>query len=142
MFGYNQRENHRDFITGIVSFNIPLYSGRKQRKKVEEKTITVNQLKEQYNNVQNNLLYRINNIFEEIDQDNNLLNLYKTGVIPQTYESLNSAVSGYEVNKVDFLTLINNQITLFNYEIEYYRILADHEIQVAKLEYLAGRELF
>ena len=67
-----------------------------------------------------------------------LMGLYKDGIIPQSQISLESAISGYQVGDVDFLTLLNNLITLFNFEIEYYKQLAEHEISVAMLEQISG----
>jgi hypothetical protein len=43
---------------------------------------------------------------------------------------------------VDFITLVNNQITLYNYEIDYYRALTAYEKKVAELEAVVGRRLF
>ena len=48
------------------------------------------------------------------------MELYKTGIIPQAEQSLESATIGYRVNKVDFLTLLDSRMTLFNYEREFY----------------------
>ena len=70
------------------------------------------------------------------------IELFKTGLIPQSTLSFESAMSGYRVNKIDFLTLINNQIGLYNYKIEYYRAIADHENSLARLEETVGKRLF
>jgi hypothetical protein len=43
---------------------------------------------------------------------------------------------------VDFITLVNNQITLYNYETDYYRALTNHEKKVAELEAAVGKRLF
>ena len=64
--------------------------------------------------------------------------LFKDGIIPQATAALDSAVAGYQVNKVDFLTLLNNQITLFKYEIEYFKTLTKHETKLAEMEEVVG----
>jgi outer membrane protein TolC len=48
---------------------------------------------------------------------------------------------GYQTDKVDFLTLINNQITLFNYELDFYRVTSDYNKDLASLEYVTGNQL-
>ncbi len=55
--------------------------------------------------------------------------------------SLESAVSAYQVGKVDFLTLLDNLVTLFNFEIEYQRQLAEYNKALARLEEITGVEL-
>jgi len=70
-----------------------------------------------------------------------LLAMYEQGVIPQAAASLESALAGYEVGKVDFLTVINNLTTLLNFETEYYKELSNHEKALARLEELVGVKL-
>ena len=70
-----------------------------------------------------------------------LLALFQSGIIPQSSIALESALSGYEVGNVDFLTLLNNAITLLNYEMQYYQELTKHEQALAALEPLVGVEL-
>jgi len=45
------------------------------------------------------------------------------------------------LNKVDFLTLLDNRLTLFNYERDYYESLAEYQMRFAQLEALVGKEL-
>ena len=40
------------------------------------------------------------------------LELYKTGIIPQASIQVKSALSAYTVNKIDFMTLLDSQMTL------------------------------
>jgi outer membrane protein TolC len=68
--------------------------------------------------------------------------LYRTGIIPQAGLQINSAMSAYRVNKVDFLTLLDSQITLYKYEIEYHQALTEYEKSVANLEAAVGKRLF
>ena len=67
-----------------------------------------------------------------------LLALYQSGVIPQASLSLESALAGYEVGSVDFLTLTNNFMSLLTYEMQYYEELAKHEQAIARLESIGG----
>jgi outer membrane protein TolC len=51
---------------------------------------------------------------------------------------MESAIAGYQVGKVDFLTLLDNLVTLLNYELSYYEQLSNEEKAVAGLEPLVG----
>ncbi len=70
-----------------------------------------------------------------------LVELYQTGIIPQSTLSLESAISGYQVGNIDFLTLLNNLITLFNFELEYYQQLTEYQKALARIEEIAAIEL-
>jgi outer membrane protein TolC len=71
-----------------------------------------------------------------------LISLIKTGIIPQAKQSLESALAAYSVDKIDFLTLIDNQVTLLKWEIKYHRQLTDYEQNLSALEHVVGQPLF
>jgi len=148
---YGQRDSLRtkgvneglaDMISARVTINLPVWRKRKLDKRVEETLANKRMAEEQYNSLKNEIYFNLKNIIAEIKKGESLLELYKTGIIPQASQSLESAMAGYQVNKIDFLTLLDNQITLFNYEIEYYKVLSDYEKQLAKLETVVGKRLF
>lgn len=141
---YTQREvlqngmGGADFLSGLFSVNVPLYFWKKQRKKVEETRYALDMVQHGYQNVRNQINSELEKFLTAVEKDKRLLDLYKTGIIPQASQSLNSAISGYQTDKVDFLTMLNNQVTLFNYELDYYRILSDYNTGIANLEVLTG----
>jgi outer membrane protein TolC len=144
---YGQRDNsdtddRSDFISASVTVNIPLWHKTKESRKVTEKRADQRRAEEQYLSMRNSIYFRLKELLSEIDMNSQEAELFKTGFIPQSTLSFESAMSGYMVNKVDFLTLINNQISLYNYKIEYYRAIADRENSLAELEEAVGRRLF
>ncbi|MBN2091714.1 TolC family protein, partial [candidate division KSB1 bacterium] len=145
---YTQRDDLQsgmkmyDFFSAEISMNLPLYFYKKQSKNVEEKELMVASIEHKYTSVKNEVLFQIEDTFKELEKDEKLLDLFKTGIIPQASQSLNSAMTGYQVDKVDFLTLLNNQMTLLNYEMEYYRVLSDYQKSLAKLEFAVGKQLY
>jgi outer membrane protein TolC len=62
-------------------------------------------------------------------------------IIPQGRAALESAISAYQVDRADFLTLLESQATLYSYETTYYSALADFAKSVAELERLVGAEV-
>jgi outer membrane protein TolC len=49
-------------------------------------------------------------------------------------------LSGYKVSRVDFLNLVRAQITLFNYEIQYWKALTEANQALAQLAASVGEE--
>ncbi len=92
----------------------------------------------QFENTLTLLFFRIKDRYLAATNAQRLLTLYGTTIIPQSALSLESAIAGYEVGKVDFLTLLNNLVTLLNYELGYYEQLSNVEKAIAGLEPLVG----
>jgi len=127
-----------DYLSGMFSMNVPIYFKRKQSMKVQETQYVRNSARETLDNIRNQIFSSLDNQLTDAGKNGRLLDLYKSGIIPQASQSLNSAIAGYQNDKVDFLTMLNNQITLFNYELDYYRILSDYNKNIANLEALVG----
>ena len=138
---YSQRDNMDDLISGMFSISVPLFAGRKQSRKVQQTSFEVEAATAQYNDAKNEIYLEISELYSEIKQNLELLPLFGEGIIPQASQSLQSAIAGYQVNKVDFLTLLDNQLTLFNYEIDYFRVLTEYRQQISRLEWVVGQKL-
>jgi len=146
-FAYGQRDNgpemkRRDMLTGMMELNIPIFYKTKQDRKVAETKADVLNWEAQYRAMKNEILFMVADMTAMTNQRERQYELYRTGIIPQTSLQVNSAMSAYRVNKVDFLTLLDSQITLYKYEIEYHQALTEHEKSVANLEAAVGKRLF
>jgi cobalt-zinc-cadmium efflux system outer membrane protein len=139
---YGQRVDRPDFVSGFVTVSIPLWHRNREDRKVAEERANVRQAEEQYNSMKNEIFFRLKDAMLKIRKYTDQIDLFKTGLIPQGRAALESAISGYSVNKVDFITLIDNQITLYNYQIDYYRALTDYENTLAAIEAMVGERLF
>ena len=123
-----------------VSFNLPVQRASRKAA-VAESNSEITMAKEELNSLKNGIDFGVSDLLAQLEKRKKLVELYKTGIIPQAGQALESATINYRVNKVDFLTLLNSQIVLFNYEREYYESLADYQIKRAKLEALVGQVL-
>lgn len=141
---YTQREvlqsgmGGADFISGMFSVKVPLYFWRKQRQQVAESQLMRNSVADKYRDIKNQVYAAIDVSLNDLRKNEKLVELYQTGIIPQASQSLQSAIAGYQTDKVDFLTLLTNQINLFNFEQDYHRIISDYYKGIAKLEALTG----
>ncbi len=71
-----------------------------------------------------------------------LSQLYRSTVLPQAEATVASAMSAYRVGGVDFMTLLDDQMTVNKYWQELYALDADQGKAWSELEMLTGRELF
>jgi outer membrane protein TolC len=142
-FAYGQRDNgpdvkRRDMLTGMVEMNIPIFYKSKQDRKVAETKADILGAEAQYRAMRNEIFFMIADMGSMTQRGERQIDLYKSGIIPQANLQVNSALSAYRVNKVDFLTLLGSQMTLYKYELEYHQALTEYEKSVANLEAAIG----
>jgi outer membrane protein TolC len=135
------RQDWVDFFSTSITMNIPLWYKTKESAKVAQEKANIKMAEQQYNTLKNEIFFQIKDTLAEIERYEEEIELFKTGLIPQASLSLESAIAGYKVNKVDFLTLLNNLITLYNYKIKYYEAITNHEKRLAELEAIIGKRL-
>jgi outer membrane protein TolC len=143
-FAYGQRDNgpemkRRDMLTGEVMINIPIFYKSKQDRKVAEAKADIQGLEAQYRAMKNEIQFMITDMASMIQRVERQLELYKAGIIPQANLQISSAMSAYRVNKADFMTLLDSQMTLYKYELEYHLALTEYERNVASLEAVVGK---
>lgn len=121
-----------------IGVKVPLYFWRKQRYGVLEAAESVGEARSTRQNVVQNLLARIKDLYTQAQTAGQLTTLYQTAIIPQSRLSLESASAGYVVGKVDFLTLLNNVLVLREAELSYEEQLTEFEKTLAQLEESVG----
>ena len=138
---YFNRPGLPDMYGVNVGVKLPLYFRRKQSPAVSEAAASEAMERKRLEATTTLLLFKIREAHLAATTAQKLASLYGTTIIPQSTLSLESAISGYEVGKVDFLTLLDNLVTLRNYEISYYEQLSNVEKAVARIEPLVGKDL-
>ena len=140
--GHNTDGSSRaDFASLRLAMSLPLYAGRKQNKAVDQRTSELLQkqyaLQDEWDKVQAEIATTLADYQRASEQ----MQLFKTGIIPQARQSVASMLSGYQVNKVDFLNLVRAQITLYDYETEYWQSLSTANQALASLTAAVGGEV-
>ena len=130
-----------DYYMATAEVRIPLYFWRKQRLGVEESVARFREARQNYHSERQELMFQVKDYFFTAKTSERLLELYRSGIIPQSSLSLESAMAGYEVGSVDFLTLMNNFMTLLSYEMQYYDQISKHGQAIARLEALVDKPL-
>ena len=128
-------------VKGMVMFTLPLYHRTKQDQAIDQRTAEVTAAQSNYDAQRTMVFAMIRDLTSMLDQSDRQAELLKNGIIPQAQLSLESARAGYQVNKVDFLTLLDNQMSLYNDLRDYYRAVTDYEKGVADLERTIGTPL-
>jgi len=135
---YINRPGMPEMYGASVGVKIPLYFWQKQRPALAEATASAAAERERLESITTLLFFKIKDRYLAATAAGRLVKLYGTTIIPQSTLSLESAIAGYEAGKVDFLTLLDNLVTLRNYELSYYEQLSNVEKAIAALEPLVG----
>ncbi|MQA91756.1 MAG: hypothetical protein GEU90_16300, partial [Gemmatimonas sp.] len=138
---YGQRADRPDMISAMVSVPIPIHKGNKQDLEVKEAQARLSAHQAEHHEKANALRARVAELYAGLDRDRAQLGLFVKSIIPQGRGSLESATAGFQVGRIDFLTLLDNQATLYNYETQYFRSLTSFAQGLAELERAVGKEI-
>lgn len=139
--GYSRRPDLGDFVNFSISVPVPVFSGRKQDQGVLERGAELAQQRARYAAAVDEVKADIAVIAAELQRARAQLVLLNDGILPQARTSLSSATATYQVGRVDFLTLLDSQVTLYRHELDYHRLLADFAKNLAALERAVGTEV-
>lgn len=84
---------------------------------------------------------KIGEAYARLIRARNLAQLYRTTVLPQAEATVASALAAYRVGSVDFMTLLDDRMTVNKYRQSLYELEADQGKAWADLEMLTGHEL-
>lgn len=73
------------------------------------------------------------------DQSRRSVELFDQSLIPAADAAVQTALAAYRVGKVDFLTLLETRMRLFDAQMARVAAIAEHNRALADLDYLAGR---
>lgn len=131
-----------DFATAMLSFSVPLFAGAKQDHLVAQRRAESTARERALEDTQNRVHAEIAAAAADYRRAREELALLDTGILPQTRQAVASMLAGYQVSKVDFLTLVRTQTTLFNHELQRWRALSQAHQALATLIAAVGRERF
>jgi len=144
-YGYRGGKNldgssRTDFLSVMFSMNLPLYSGARQDKAVDQRASQVAQKQYQRDDARGRVAAEVSRALADYQRSREQARLFKLGIIPQAGQTVASMLAAYQVNKVDFLNLVRAQITLFNYETRYWKALSQGNQALARLAAAVGKQ--
>ncbi|MFI5295841.1 MAG: TolC family protein [Thermodesulfovibrionales bacterium] len=121
-----------------TTINIPLYYKTKQRQGVLEAEAMQLEAKNELEATKLMLASSIRDNYSMIRTAERLMDLYKGGLIPKSYQDFESALAGYATGKAEALTVISRLKSLIEFENLYWVQLAEREKAIARSESICG----
>ena len=129
-----------DFVGAGITVRLPV-DRRKWNAKVAEAKAQKRRAEATYRGAVASLRARVRGAHAELVRADAEGRLVETGLLPQAEQSLESSRSGYQVGRIDFLALLDSQVSLLRAELRHVRALADRRAAFAALEASAGEKL-
>lgn len=127
--------------SAVVGFSLPIHASKRQFAAREEADAMKRMVEAELGGLEAEVDARIGELLAELERARSLVELYRGEVLPEARATVESALSSYRVGAVDFMTLVDAQMTVNRYEGELYELLADYGKAVAGLESAIGRAL-
>ena len=138
--GTGVRDSGRDPVVLMFSMNLPIWRGSYKAAERQARS-DVRKTKHKRVEVENTIVARAERVLYDFDDSNRKIRLYGDILVPKAEELLQASETAYQAGTVDFLSLIDAQRTLLEYQLRYERAVTDNEQKLAELEMLAGAEL-
>jgi cobalt-zinc-cadmium efflux system outer membrane protein len=130
-----------DMIGFQFGMTLPIYSKQKQNPLISASNIEIQKSQSQIEAMKNEIELMLHHALTNARKNETLITLYEKQLIPQAVENLNAGITGYQQNKIDFMTLTDNFLSVYNYRLQYYQSIADYMKSVAELEMLTNQDL-
>ena len=133
----DMRNDSQDFMLG---FTLPLWFWRPTLN-VKEMTAELQMAESEKENTELMALYQAKEFFVKLKTAQQLIEIYRTNLLPRAEQSLEVTEAAYRADREDFLNLLESVRNLLNLRLEYYKYITEYYQNLAKLERITGVEL-
>ena len=125
----------------MVRFTLPVFARQRQLPMRDEAEAMSQMAQADLTSTRNEVEQRITQLVVELERDRTLIELLRGEIIPQAEANVNSALASFRQGDVDFMTLIDSQMSAIEFRQELFGLIADYGVRVAELERATGQEL-
>jgi outer membrane protein TolC len=125
----------------MVGFSLPVHAGSRQYAMRDEAVAMERMAEAELGSREAGVAAEVGEIMAELDRARSLAALYRDEVIPEARATVESAFSSYRVGAVDFMTLVDAQMTANRFEGELFQLLGEYGKAYTALESVVGRSL-
>lgn len=129
-----------DFLSLQFSMSLPLYAGSKQNRAIDQRGAELEQFKLQLHEQHNRVATEIQQALAGYRQARKQVELFTREVLPQARQSVDALMAGYQVGKVDFISLQRSQSMLYDYQTRYWQAYSKAHQSMADLAWALGKE--
>ena len=130
-----------DFLSVMLSVNLPIFSKRRLDSAVSQRSLELHKSRYSLRDEWGVIRSEISLAATDYLRAKELFMLFQSGIVPQARQTVSSMLAGYQVSEVDFLNLVGSQVTLLNYEVQYWKALTEANQALARLDAAVGERV-
>jgi len=138
---YGQRPQFDNMASLMLGIRVPLWARSRQLPMRREMQAMQAMADAEALDVYNETLAQLLELRAEAERSLRLSRLYAMEIVPQARASVDAALAAYRVGRVNYMTLVENQMLANRYQTESVRLLAAYQAAVAEIEALVGGDL-
>ena len=127
--------------SAMIGFSLPVFASRRQYAMRDEAMAMERMAEAELGSSEAEVGARVGELLAELERARSLTVLYRDEVLPQARATVQSAFTSYRVGNVDFMTLVDAQMTVNQYQGELFQLLADYGKALAALESTVGQPI-
>jgi cobalt-zinc-cadmium efflux system outer membrane protein len=133
-------DNGEDRVMARVSLTLPIWTDNYKAAQRQTRA-QLNKAAQEKIQLKNTLAARVRQVLYECQNSDREIRLYRDIVIPKASEVVAASLTAYQAGTIDFLSLIDAQRSLLQYQLDYEKAVAENAQKLAELEMLAGVQL-
>ena len=133
-------DSGKDPVILMFSMNVPIW--RKSYKAAElQARARARRVEHEKKDLENSLAAQVERVLYAIEDSGRKTRLYGDVLVPKAGELVGASETAYSAGKIDFLSLVNAQQTLLQYQLQLERAKTSYQQRLAELEMLVGEDL-
>jgi len=133
-------DSGRDAVILMFTMNLPIWRESYTAAELQAKA-NVRRTSQQKTEIENTIIARSERVLYDFDDSERKMKLYGDILVPKAEELLGASETAYKAGTIDFLSLINAQQKLLEFQLRHERAVTDNQQRLAELEMLAGAQL-
>jgi outer membrane protein TolC len=133
---FAKNKYYDDMWSLTTAINVPIFYKSKQRQAVLEAEASLSEVRNELAATKLMISSAIRDNYSMLKTSEKLMELYKNGLIPKTYQDFDSALAGYGTGRVEAITVITRLKSVIDYETLYWKQFVEREKAIARLEAL------
>jgi len=133
-------DSGKDPIILMFTMNLPIWREGYKAAELQAKA-NVRKASHQKKQAENTIIALAERSLYDFEDSDRKRKLYGDVLIPKSEELLEASETAYKSGTIDFLSLINAQQKLLEFQLYYERAMTDNQQELARLEMLVGAEL-
>ena len=133
-------DSGKDPVILMFSMNLPIWRKSYRAGELQARA-QARRVRHEKQDLENDLAAQVERVLYDFEDSGRKIRLYDEVLVPKAVELVGASETAYAAGKIDFLSLINAQQTLLQYQLKLERAKVNNQQRFAELEMVVGADL-